>query len=401
VSAAHASRSPSPSGTRLAGDVETTVHDLPTHDGARISGVLRRPRGYLGTVVSLMHPRQDVTHHRLVAQMLGYGYAVWTQGSRSPNNDLRLVHEETLLDAAAGQGFLRDLGFESQVTVGHSGGGTLYAFYQQQAWTASSERLTHTPFGQQIDLAGADMPAPHGSVFIAPHPGQGALLQRLIDPSVTDEGDIDSTDPSLDPFAPGNGFAPPPDSSKFDGAFVRRYRKAQGDRVRRIDQVALEHMRAESGRAKVITIYRTDADLRSLDLALDPNDRPLGSLFGPRPDKSNFGLTGFARVTTPEAWLSTWSATTTNAHFLSNAPGVSSPSLLIEFTGDQACFPDDARAMFSALAATDKQHAQFPALHFGQPLSKGQPSGIRLAAQEIAAWLGDRFAAPAAPTASA
>ena len=41
-----------------------------------------------------MHPRQDVTHHVLVPELLMRGFAVWTQGSRSVGNDLSLVHEQ-------------------------------------------------------------------------------------------------------------------------------------------------------------------------------------------------------------------------------------------------------------------------------------------------------------------
>ncbi|MBF6371072.1 alpha/beta hydrolase, partial [Nocardia puris] len=111
--------------------------------------------------------------------LLARGYAVWTQGARSPNNDIALIHEQALLDVAAGQVFLRDTGFEHVVTLGHSGGGTLFAFYHQQAGRAPGDRLTQTPAGRPIDLAAADMPLPDGAVFLAPHPGQGALLLRL------------------------------------------------------------------------------------------------------------------------------------------------------------------------------------------------------------------------------
>ena len=79
------------------------------------------------TVVSLMHPRQDLTHHPLVPILLHAGTAVWTQHTRSVNNDLSLVHEQALLDAAAGLAFLRERGFAAVVTLGHSGGGSLYA----------------------------------------------------------------------------------------------------------------------------------------------------------------------------------------------------------------------------------------------------------------------------------
>src|ERR1700745_299817 len=90
----------------------TTVHELQTHDGAKVSGVLRVvPR--VRTVVALIHPRQEVIPHVLVPEVLPRGVAVWTQGTRSVNNDIALVHEQALLDAATGQVFLRERGFAS------------------------------------------------------------------------------------------------------------------------------------------------------------------------------------------------------------------------------------------------------------------------------------------------
>jgi len=357
------------------------------------------------TVVALMHPRQDVTHHVLVPELLSRGVAVWTQGTRSVNNDIALVHEQALLDAAAGQVFLRDRGFESVVTLGHSGGGTLFAFYQQQARLPAPKRIAVMPGGKPIDLTGADMPMPDGAIFMAPHPGQGALLQRLIDPSVTDEADPLSADPDLNPFSPANGFADPPTSSHYDPEFVTSYRAAQRARIERIDAVARDRV-AEAKAAgirfkisgdpadrrvtlapRVLTVYRTDADLRSVDLSIDPNDRPYGSLFGRRPDLTNYGLIGFGRFTTPEAWLSTWSAVSTNADFLRCGPGVTAPTLFIELTGDQACFPDDARAMYHALGSTDKTFRRVRGTHFGGSVADGEPTGAQLAAVEIGTWL--------------
>ncbi len=88
------------------------MHELTTADGAKISGVLRVVPG-ARTVVALMHPRQDLAHHVLVPELLARGFAVWTQGTRSVNNDISLVHEQALLDAAAGQVFLRERGVSS------------------------------------------------------------------------------------------------------------------------------------------------------------------------------------------------------------------------------------------------------------------------------------------------
>lgn len=386
----------------------TTAHELPTSDGSSISGLLRVVSG-AETVVCLMHPRQDFSHHVLVPELLARGFAVWTQGTRSVNNDLALVHEQALLDVAAGQVFLRDRGFARVVTLGHSGGGTLLAYYHQQAGLSPDARIALTPTGRPTGLAGADMPLPDGAVFMAPHPGQGALLQRLVDPSVTDESDPLAVDPALDPYNPDNGFAPPGETSTYSEAFVTRYRQAQRERIARIDaraaelaadaQSARERHKATSDprdrRAalapRVLTVYRTDADLRSVDQSLDLNERPYGSLFGRRPDLTNYGLLGFGRLSTPDAWLSTWSANTTNADFLRCAPGVSVPTLLAELTGDQACFPRDIAEMSSVLGAEDLTVGTVRGTHFGGPIAEGEPTGASLAAAEMGRWLADRF----------
>jgi hypothetical protein len=386
----------------------TSVHELSTHDAATVRGVLATVPG-ARTVVCLMHPRQDVTHHPLVPLLLQAGVAVWTQHSRSVNNDLSLVHEQALLDVASGMTFVRER-FESVVTLGHSGGGTLYAYYHEQAGLPGDRRISRTPGGRPVPLPEADMPVPDGAVFLAPHPGQGRLLLGCIDPSVADESDPLSVIPELDPFAPANGFAEPPAGSTYPPEFVERYRAAQRERVARIDAVARKHLaeaakyrtawkahgRAEDRRhslaPRIMTIYRTDADLRTVDLSLDPSERPYGSVFGRRPDLIDYGLVGFGRITTPEAWLSTWSGLSSNADFVRCAPGVTVPTLFLEVTGDQAAFPADSRAMIDALGAADLSSERVRGLHFGNSLAEGEPTGNELAAARIAPWLADRFA---------
>ena len=76
----------------------------------------------------------------------------------------------------------------------------------------------------------------------------------------------------------------------------------------------------------MIVVHRTDADLRGVDLSIDPNDRPYGSLFGRRPDLTNYGIVGFGRLATPEAWLSTWSGISSRAGLLRCARGVRVPT---------------------------------------------------------------------------
>ena len=230
------------------------------------------------------------------------------------------------------------------------------------------------------------MPLADLMVLMAPHPGQGELLLRMIDPSVTDEDDPRSVDPALDPYSGSNGFAPAPEPSVYSPEFIDEYRAAQRARVARIDAKARERVaraREAQGRFKqsgdpadrrdalateLITVYRTDADLRCVDPTLDPNLRPYGSLFGSRPDLTNYGVVGFGRLTTPEAWLSTWSGLSSRAGFIRCAPAIQVPTLFIEITGDQACFPADAIAMVAALGTSDVEHVRVRGKHFGAAL---------------------------------
>jgi hypothetical protein len=390
----------------------TTAHELVTADGAIVNGLLRTVPGAT-TVAFLMHPRQDFSHHVLVPELLSGGYAVWTQGTRSMGNDLTLLHEQALIDMAAGHEFLRNRGFEHIVAVGHSGGATLAAFYIEQAALSAGERLSDTPGGKPIPLAETTMPVPDALMLMAPHPGQGALMGRVIDPSVVNETDPMAVDTDLDPYHPANGFNDPPESSSYAADFVDRYQQAQRRRVARIDEVARDRVaagtsarrrftragdvraRRESLALGVITVHRTDADLRGVDLSIDPNDRRYGSLFGRRPDLTNYGIVGFGRLTTPDAWLSTWSPISTRADLLRCAPSVAVPALLVEMTGDQACFPADAARFATAFGTDDVEHVRVPGGHFGAAAVKGGTAGSTLCGAEMTRWLGERFEAGA------
>jgi hypothetical protein len=389
--------------------VSTTVTSVKTADGSSAPGILYEVAG-ASTVATLMHPRQDLARHYLIPILLDAGYAVWAQSSRSPNNDLTLIHEEAVLDAAAGFVFLRDRGFEHLVAVGPSGGAALYAFYAQQASRLGADRIARTPGGKPTGLGDAELPELDAVAFVAPHPGQGELLLGCIDGSVARESDPLSTIAELDPFDPTNGFADPPASSSYDTEFLERYRAAQAARVARLDERAHELIDArmtaktrfkETGalddqRAsvmnEVLCVYRTDADPRTVDLSLDPNDRPYGSIHGTRPSVINYGITGFGRLTTADAWLSTWSGLSSNASFIRCAPEITIPSLFIEYTADQATYPTKAASMYAALGSEDKTHTSVVGTHFGGSPTPDGPPGGALAGAQLVDWLSARFA---------
>jgi hypothetical protein len=392
---------------------------LEAADGGLSGGILYTTGDRHRTALCFMHPQADMSRHYATPALTAAGYAVFGQNSRWLNNDALCVHETLLLDVAAGVRFLRQRGFEHIVLIGNSGGGSLYCFYIAQSATAPPGRLRATPAGDPLDLNAHDLPAVDGFVMLAAHLGEGRILMQMIDPSVRDEADPLSCDPSLDPFDPDNGYRNPPESSRYSPEFVSRYRAAQRARVARLDAVARERIAARNGargelaqpdfatrpwrqqartlRAAMVhphmVVYRTEADLRAFDLSLDPSRRDAGSLFSYRPDLTNYMELGFARVTTPRAWLSTWSGLSSNAAVELNAPRVTVPSLLLSYDGDNAIFPADAPTAFAALASTDKEIASAPGDHYGFAVGTQQRSGAPLALEKLVAWLRPRFPA--------
>ncbi|MBS7707770.1 alpha/beta hydrolase [Chelatococcus asaccharovorans] len=387
--------------------MRSRVMPLATEDGAQIVGCLHA-RGGETTAIVIMHPRELLLTHYMVPHLVAAGYACWVQGARSVGNDIRLEHETALLDLAAGLAFLREAGFARIVLLGNSGGAALFAFYIQQSEATGTQRIARSPGGRPTGLAEAHLPRVDGLIGLAPHPGQGKLLQNLIDPSVTDEDDAMSVDPALDPFSPANGFEPPPGGARYTADFVARYRAAQAERVARIDarargliQARLEERKLiKSGQGGdprraafggVFQVWRTNADLRCYDLSLDPSDRHWGTVWGADPYASNLGSIGFARVCTPESWLSTWSGLSSNASFERCGPAIHQPTLIIGYSGDNTVFGTELDAIFASVAAPDKRRHSVRGNHHGQPLEPDERPGQEIAATLIRDWLEERF----------
>lgn len=387
---------------------QVSVQTLRTFDNAACNGFLYW-RGKPDTAVCIMHPREFLATHYLIPAIVEAGFAAWTQTARSVGSDLRLEHERALLDVAAGQVKLREMGIDNVVLLGNSGGASLYSFYNSQALLEPEDRLTQAPGGRAVDLAGAPMPPPDAFAFVSPHPGQGVVLLNAIDASVTDEADPLSVDAGLDPFAADNGFRAPPESAAYSAGFQERYRKAQRARVRRLDETAralIEERLDARRRAKdggddrdkrlaawnqVMTIWRTDADLRNFDLSLDPSGRRYGSVWGANPLASNYGNVGFARLCSPEAWLSTWSGLASNAEMAKTLSAVQQPALFIDYTGDTTSFPADMDAMFDQLGSAEKVRHRVPGDHHGRPLTDGEPAGREAAGRLLGDWLRQHF----------
>ena len=64
-------------------------------------------------------------------------------------------------------------------------------------------------------------------------------MLRKLDPSVVDEDDPLSWDPSLDMYNPENGFRPPPEPTKYSEEFMKRFKAGQRARMQRLVEKAL------------------------------------------------------------------------------------------------------------------------------------------------------------------
>lgn len=388
---------------------------LTAGDGAVSRGLLFQPEGGAARVgVHLMHPRADSSGSYVIGPLVAAGCAVLARSSRSPNNDTVVVQEQLLLDVAAGITFLRETGCQDVILLGLSSGASIAAFYQAEARADAGMRLRETPAGDILDLNAFSMPPADAIISLCGHGGLGWVMSKLIDPSVTDENDPLSCDPTLDLYNPHNGFKTPPASSRYTPAFLERYRAAQRERVKRIDQQARQWLAAGAAAPAAVQdggqdmlkieraaalqpgmiVYRTSADPAFVDLGIEPDNRPFGSYQSQRPDRDNYGTGGFARFTTPRAWLSTWSLFTSNALQERNLPRFRDPFLMVHGQADLSTRLSEAAALFELSVSDDRSfHAVATLTHFGRAVKPdgtlGGPSSE--ACDLVIQWIRERF----------
>jgi pimeloyl-ACP methyl ester carboxylesterase len=212
-------------------------------------------------------------------------------------------------------------------------------------------------------------------------------------------------------YHPDNGWRPWPEPCVYGADWLATYRAAQVARVARIDAIAkasIAEATDAGGRlrgldketdtvgwreyrrravfTKYLTVYRTLADPAYLDLSIDPDERPMGSLFAfPDPFDANYGRGGLARTMTARGWLSTWSGLSSHAKLADTMPQVRVPTMLVHPTADTEIRVWQAKEIVDAAGADDVTYLEM----------KGAPHYLEGHRQEALAavtdWLAKRF----------
>ena len=361
-----------------------------TPDKALVRGILwRAPDGVSEkkTAIILTHPRGDFSVHYACPLLAAAGYATFGFATRYLNNDTDCLHELCVIDVKAAADEMRRRGYEHVILLGNSGGGSLMA------------------------LAQKDTGCGDGWIGVAAHPGEGVFMGHVIDPSVISEDDPFGVDPELDMYNPDNGWKPWPNPVTYDRAWLSRYRDAQIARIERIDVIAKASIadavasyrslssidmstdlrayrdaRQRAVHTKYMITYRTLADPVYLDLSIEADERPMGSLFAfPDPFDANYGRGGLARSMTARGWLSTWSALSSHAKLADTMPFVKVPTLILHPTADTEIRIREALEIRDAAGASDTTYVQMKgALHYLE--------GSRIEARDIIVdWLSTRY----------
>ena len=341
------------------------------------------------TVLVLMHPMSSGFYLPFVNQLAHAGHHVIVCNSRYRGSDTALLMEKAVQDLGE---CIRDaknrLGYRKVVLAGWSGGGSLSAFYQQQA---ERPTVTASPGGGGPDLTALKLIPADGIMLVAAHTSRHGTLTQSIDASILDEADPSQRDPELDLYNPGNPNQPP-----YSQDFLARYRQAQIERNRRIttwvkDKLATIEASEHPGDEFGFVVHGTMADPRWLDPAIDPNDRDPGTCYLGVPRDVNMGPFGLARFTTLRSWLSQWSYDDANGDALRCGPDITIPALVIGNRADNVCTPSHTHGIFDTLGSADKKlHEIEGANHYY--LGADQRAPLAEAVQIAHTWLtGHRF----------
>jgi pimeloyl-ACP methyl ester carboxylesterase len=326
--------------------------------GHPCQGIYHHPAGKRPTTAFIAtHYNVDFSEHYLAELLAGRGYGFLGWNTRFRGNEAHFLLDHALAEIGVGVGWLREqAGVERVVLLGNSGGGSLMAAYQSQAVEPNVTPVA----GMRALPAIEHLPAGDLFVALAAHTGRPEVLTAWLDPSVTDETDPLSVNSGLDPFNPEHG---PPYGEEFQQAY-RAAQRARNERVTDWALAQLAAMREARARDRLFCVYRTWADLRMIDPAIEPSDRRPSWCYLGEPVKANYGVFGIGTLSTLRTWLSMWSLRTSQCAAAPHLGRITVPSLVVHATADTGVYESDARGIYDALACADKRFETIKADHY-------------------------------------
>jgi pimeloyl-ACP methyl ester carboxylesterase len=343
-------------------------------------GLYFAPQGGAKVAFIATHYNVDFSEHYL-AELLcqrGFGFLGWN--TRFRGNEAWFLLEHALLDIDAGVRWLRDeVGVDTVVLLGNSGGGSLMAAYHSQSVDPNIEPVAGMRMPEQVNhLRGGDL-----YISLNAHGGRPEVLTDWMDPSVVDENDPLQIDESLNMYNLHNG---PP----YSECFISRYREAQKARNYRITAWVvgeIERLKQAGVFERVFTMQRVWADLRLMDESLDPSDRQIGVCYAGDAKRANFDARGIGNMSSLRCWLSMWSLEYSCCSGERHLQRIELPALVIQSLADVGVFPIDAKSIFHALGSADKTLELLAGDHY-----LSEPAGIRdEVANLIAGWVRSRL----------
>jgi len=350
--------------TDLLAKVETQFLGFPSPTAPRImagghpcQGIYWTPKGQKPKAAFIAtHYNVDFSEHYIAPYIAtrGFGFLGWNTRYRGFEDQFLLEH--AILDIGVGVRWLREqAGVETVIILGNSGGGSLMGAYQGEAIAPTMAGLL-TGAGRE---AFESLPKADLYVSLNAHQGRPEVLTDWMDASVVDEFDPAPTNPELDPFNPDNG---PPYSQEF----IAKYRAAQKARNQRITDYAkaeLARLNAAGIPDRLVPLFRCWGDLRMMDGAIDPSDRPTPMCYRGHPATANKSPS-IGRANNLKTWLSMWSLETSKCQGRPHLEKFDTPALVVQGMADTGVFPQDARDIHRFIASRDKSLELVPGAHY-------------------------------------
>ena len=371
-SATTTTRTSWPSGTATRRRARTcTPLILETADRAVAQGWLYA-RGGERTVVVLMHPRANFSHHYVTP-----GPA--RRRARGAQRQQPLAEQRRDADPRAGAARRRRRARRRPASAttgscscGNSGGASLFTFYLHQALAPAGRAAAPTPrpATRSTSTGSSCRPRTRWCTWPAIPARATSCCTRSTRRSSTRTIRV-GCDPALDLYDPANGFVEPPDEPRYDADVPRRrYRAAQRARVERIDATARAARgpraatRAGAGRETRDVADRRAVDRDRLPARVPDRRRPALRRPVPRPVRARLRL-ALGHAAGLDQLRRGRLRPGRDARRPGSRPGrgcrpgprsptpasrMTLPSLLVSYTGDTCVFPSDDELIADSLA---------------------------------------------------